>query len=70
MGVVDISLHNKFDEPTDILRIEFPAYGKCFSFQWNSTSPGKLIIDANQTYRVRIEHRIVRCIFCFICLDW
>lgn len=34
------------------MRIEFPAYGQCFSFRWNSTSPGKLIVQANQTYRV------------------
>ena len=50
--MADISLHNKFDEPTDVIRMEFPAYGKCFSFIWNSTGPGKLIIEANQVYQV------------------
>ena len=50
--MVDVSILNKFDEPTDILRMEFPSFGKCFSFIWNSSSPGKLIIDANKTYRV------------------
>jgi hypothetical protein len=36
--------------------MEFPTYGKCFSFIWNSTSAGKLIIEANKTYRVCIEN--------------
>lgn len=57
MGMIDISLENKFDEPVDILRIEFATFGKCLSFIWNSTAPGKLIVQPNQTYRVRREKK-------------
>lgn len=73
--MVDLSLYNKFDEPTDVIRIEFPAYGKCFSFLWNSTSPGKLIIEANQSYKVYFQYNIINYYYSFLLLllfnlDW
>ncbi len=52
MGTIDIVLHNRFDELTDVTRMEFPTYGNCFSFIWNTTSPNKLLIEADKTHRV------------------
>ncbi len=47
--------------------MEFPTYGKCFSFIWNSTSTGKLIIEANKTYRVCIENISIKKKNFFFC---
>mgnify|MGYP006892769564 CR=1 FL=1 len=69
MGTIDISLENKFDEPVDILRIEFATFGKCLSFIWNSTAPGKLIVQPNQTYRVTRTRKRNTNSYKF-CLDW
>ncbi|CAF3697659.1 unnamed protein product [Adineta steineri] len=52
LGTIDITLHNRFDEPTDITRMEFPTYGNCFSFIWNTTGPNKLIINADSTHQI------------------
>ncbi|CAF2702202.1 unnamed protein product [Rotaria sp. Silwood2] len=52
VGMSEVFLNNKFDEPTEIIRLEFPTYGKSFSFIWHNTSPGKIILKANQTYQI------------------
>ncbi|CAF4461293.1 unnamed protein product [Rotaria socialis] len=52
IGMVDVVLNNGFDELTEILRVEFLSYGQSFSFYWNNTSFGKLIIQPNQTYLI------------------
>ncbi|CAF3551098.1 unnamed protein product [Rotaria sordida] len=52
VGTVDVFLNNRFDEPIQMIRVEFPTYGKSFSFIWNTTSPGRLIIEANKTYQI------------------
>lgn len=52
VGMTNVEMHNRFDEPTEVIRIEFPSYGQSFAFHWNNTSPGKLIIPAYQTYQV------------------
>ncbi|UJR33639.1 hypothetical protein I4U23_021073 [Adineta vaga] len=52
LTMTSITLHNGFDEPIDVTRMEFPTYGNCFSFIWNTTSTNKLIIDANKSHQI------------------
>ena len=52
MGSTNITLYNGFDQPTDVTRMEFPTYGNCFSFIWNTTSPNKLIIESKKDHQV------------------
>ena len=66
--MIDLYLNNRLNEPTEITRIEFPTYGESFSFVWNTTSPGKLILQANEIYQVKISIIIIRLLilFCLI----
>ncbi|CAF0749813.1 unnamed protein product [Adineta ricciae] len=52
VGSTNITLYNGFDQPTDVTRMEFPTYGNCFSFIWNTTSPNKLIIESKKNHQI------------------
>ena len=45
-------MQNGFNKPTEVTRIQFPSYGVCFSIHWNHTTPGRLLVEANQARHV------------------
>jgi hypothetical protein len=51
-GTVELFVHNKLDESTNVSRMEFLSYGVCFSFAWTEITTSVIIIEPNKILRV------------------